>query len=284
MASDGLTQAQFFPERGGIMTSLIMGGVERLYLHDFLFDEKITDLPGGSAFLFPVCGRVEYQDKLGFYYLNGHKYQLPIHGFSWNKAWKVIDKGGDFIELFLTHDPETLKMYPFRFEISLRYEISPGKIICRQKYKNLSDEQMPFSAGFHPYFKDALRVNALPSKSFLYNKNFTGFVNEEKLTGLKVSLDYLQINQQLFLLKKKQTEIVFADGQVLAINSSGEFAYLQLYTQHGKPFICAEPWMSFPNAINSEKGMRWLTPGEVESAQVEIELRHSCESGNPSFS
>jgi len=271
MAGDG-TKAQFFPERGGMMTSLIIGGQERLYVHDFLLAEQIDDLPGGLPFLFPVCGRVEYRGKLGFYSFNDKEYQLPIHGFSWNKAWQLINKGEDFIEIRLSHDETSLQIYPFRFEIILRYEISPGEIVCYQRYKNLGDEALPYNSGFHPYFKNATQINLAPLKQFFYNEKFTQFSDEKKLNGSLIQLNYSQINQQLFLLDENKVEVTFADGQVLLMKASAEFPYLQLYTQSGKEFICVEPWMGFPNAINSAQGMRWLEPGGVEFAEIEIAL------------
>lgn len=270
-ASDG-TCAQFFLERGGMMTSLIMGGQERLYTHDFLLNDQIDDLAGGLPFLFPVCGRVEYQGKLGFYNLNNKEYQLPIHGFSWNKAWQLMDKGENFIEIALRHDDASLRIYPFQFEIILRYEISPGKIVCHQQHKNLGSEKMPYNSGFHPYFKNAVQINLAPVKQFFYNKNFTQFSDAKALNGDLIQLNYAQINQQLFLLEENKAQVTFADGQVLSMKASAEFPYLQLYTQSGKDFICVEPWMGFPNAINLANGMRWLEPGVVDAFEFTLSL------------
>lgn len=267
VAADGLSKVQFLPERGALMTSLIMNNQERLYLHDFFLADKIDDLPGGLPFLFPVCGRLEYQEKIGFYCLNGKEYQLPIHGFSWNKAWSVINHGQDFIEMKLSDDVETFAQYPFHFEIVLRYEISPGKLLCSQQYKNLSPEPMPYYAGFHPYFKNAVKVSLAPIKQFSYNKNYTQFTSEKNLSGARIVLDYSQINQQLFLLgEDKKIEVVFENGTALVIAATEQFSYVQLYTQANHSFICVEPWMGFPNSINSGASeLRWLEPNTIET-------------------
>lgn len=273
VATDAVSKARFLPERGALMTSLMMKNQERLYLHDFVLADQIDDLPGGLPFLFPVCGRLEYQEKLGFYCLNGREYQLPIHGFSWNKAWAVISHGQNFIEMKLSDDAETFAQYPFHFELILRYEILPGKLLCSQQYKNLSSEPMPYYAGFHPYFKNAKKVSLAPIKQFTYNKNYTEFTSEKILSGARIVLDYSQINQQLFLLgEDKKIEVVFEDGGTLVMTATEQFAYIQLYTKLGERFICVEPWMGFPNAMNIAAS-RCLALGAIQKEVLCIKYR-----------
>ena len=48
------------------------------------------------------------------------------------------------------------------------------------------------------------------------------------------------------------------------------FPYVQLYTVEDQPFFCVEPWMGFPNALNTVAGSRWLEPGRSEKGVLKI--------------
>lgn len=287
IAEDGLTKATFMPERGGMMTSLIMSGnlgqQERLFLHNFIWDEQIADLPGGWPFLFPICGRATYKNESNCYFFEGKKYYLPIHGFAWNKAWRVLDVGKNFIEMCLCDDEQTFAQFPFHFSVTLRYELLPNKLICYQQYQNLSNCRMPYNAGFHPYFltptqQENIILNYAPTKRFVYNSSLTDVVGETGLFDLPASITNSEINEQLTLLgKDKKINLIFANGdnlemQALGVEDENLFSYVQIYMQESKPFICIEPWMGFPNAINQTHGMRWLEPQQIERGKLELLL------------
>ncbi len=281
-------RADFVPQRGGMMSSLCLQGSEgvseRLYLHDFVWDEHITDLPGGWPFLFPVCARLEHDGQRGCYVYAGKEYQLPIHGFAWNSPWQIAAVGEGFIELVLNENSKTIAQYPFRFEVRLRYELTASKLICKQQYTNNDTKCLPYSAGFHPYFltpqnkKSAVIVDYQPTKRFVYNENLTQIIGETELFALPSSITNPQLNEQLTLVgQNKSTRLLFPDGDSLLMTALGVedpnlFPYVQLYTMPEKPFFCVEPWMAYPNAMNSPHAMRWLEPGQTETGLLSLSV------------
>lgn len=280
-ASDKKTQATIVPERGAWVASLIMNQREILFQHDYAWNPTLDDLPGGIPFLFPVCARIERNNEVGKYLLDGKQYELKIHGFSWYMRWEVIATAEDRIEMVLHDNAETLLRYPFYFEVKLIYQVLSGKLICHQSYVNRDTRAMPYYAGFHPYIltpqsqKEKVMVAFESIQHFQYNNALTDIINDNlPLIRTPVSIMDASINEQLSKLdKNKRAMLIFSEHEKIYFDITENpdyFPYLQLYTIPEREFFCVEHWMGFPNALNTVSGVRWLAPGETESATYEI--------------
>jgi len=287
---DGRTQASFVPERGGSGYSIIMpfGNRDRelLYSESF-FEEKADDeFPNGWPFLFPICGRLEHMGIEGNYLHDENIYHLPIHGFSWSMPWQVVySDNPDSLILELTDNEDTHKMYPFSFKVQLIYKVSDCKLTCEQIYTNTDNKPMVYYAGFHPYFltphlgagKEKVMLDFKPKRFFHYNDRLTGLIGEKKPFNLPISIVDHRINEQLTeVIEDNIATLQYPDGFNIHMKTSNIFRYLQKYTIYKKPFICIEPWMGFPNALNTAKGSRWLMPGNSEVGYLEL----FCETKN----
>lgn len=279
---DGSLQASFVPEKGGvgysIRAQLPEGERELLYLHDFFWDKTWSDLPGGWPFLFPVCARLERNGKPGHYLYDGHVYELPIHGFSWCLPWEVLGCDDQSLILSLEDNEQTRALYPFSFKVTLTYHIENDRLICEQAYENRGDHSLPYYAGFHPYFltppinkgKSEVFLNYQPARRFIYNDRMTDIIGEQPVFKTPVSITDPAINEQLTQLsKERKIHLGYPEGFELILEAKGVedsdlFTYVQLYTIPEKPFFCVEPWMGFPNALNTVSGVRWLKPGQSE--------------------
>lgn len=289
IAPDNKTKATVVPDRGAWIASLILpfqsGAREVLFQHDYAWNKEINDLLGGLPFLFPVCARLSRQNKIGCYLYDGKLYELKIHGFSWYEKWEVVSVLENSIELILRDNINTRLRYPFQFEVRLLFAVSAGKLSCRQIYKNCEKSRaMPYYAGFHPYFltprmnagKEKVVLNFYPARRLKYNDTLTDIIGEQPVLKMPANITDPALNEQLFILgEEKLATLIFANGDVLKINAQGVqdpdiFSYLQLYTIPEKPFFCVEHWMSFPNALNTVYGVRWLNAGESEEAVFEI--------------
>lgn len=281
-SADQSTQATFVPELGGCASSIIMPGKtgprELLFLHDFFFTKNWPDLAGGWPFCFPVCGRLIHQGKIGCYVYQDKEYHLPIHGFAWQKPWDVAAIEKHMIEMVLTDDAHTRSVYPFTFEIRLRYTLAKAKLTCEQTYCNHSDKSMPFYAGFHPYFltpsgsgKEKVMLEFQPQKRFIYNDTLTDIIGEQPIFKTPVAVTDPNINEQFtWMGEHQQIQLSYPNGDRLRMFTP--FPYLQLYTIPDYPFICAEPWMARPNAMNHANGVRWLKPGGIDKSTLRVEL------------
>lgn len=297
-AADHKTAAVVFPDRGGWVSSIKLpfrsGVREILFQHDYANDAEIKDLLGGLPFLFPICGRLSRNSSVSanrsahaseheesVYLYDGKLYPMKIHGFSWYEKWTLANITENTITMVLRQNENTLKQYPFHFEVKLTYEVQPGKIFCHQSYKNCETNRvMPYYAGFHPYFlipdkKSDVILNFESTRRLQYNAALTDIVGEQSILKTPVSISNPDINEQLNILGNNRTvTLSFPNGDVIKTTPTQHpdyFPYLQLYTIPEKPFFCIEQWMAFPNAMNTVFGVRWLKPGEIEEATYEID-------------
>ena len=278
-ARDGKTTAAIVPELGGIVSSFVapVKGMPRetLFLHDWFWDRAAKRTRGGIPFIFPICGRLERDGAQDTYLYRGRRHTMPPHGFASRMAWRVAGRSrADGISLEFKDTPDTRAMYPFSFHLELRYHVAPGRLVCAQTYANTGKDPMPFYAGFHPYFltppgsgKRKTRVAFNAVRAFKYNAALTDIVDTKPVPRtprpiVSPALDELLAEAVL----PATASLLFPDGHSLTtsargIELPGMFAYLQFYTMPDKPFFCMEPWMGFPNALNTVAGARWLAPG-----------------------
>lgn len=279
--------ASFVPELGGVVSSLVLTGLdgprECLYQHPHFWQRGLDDLGGGMPFLFPVCARLSRDGQAGVYQYQGERYQLPIHGFSWQLPWQVLEHSDGCLVMQLCSNEQTLQQFPFDFCITLKYELRGQQLFCFQTYDNQSGVPMPYYAGFHPYFlldadKSQVELDYQPVERWLYNESLTDLVGRQAAFDLSTALDKAEINEQLTRVADDKTVCMqFPNGDCLQVEAQGIedadlFPFIQLYTMPERPFFCVEPWMSFPNALNSVQGVRWLAPGQQEHGLLRIGL------------
>ncbi|MGD9153274.1 MAG: aldose epimerase [Gammaproteobacteria bacterium] len=270
ISPDDQTKASFVPEKGGVGCSIIMPWQskprELLYLHDNFWENDKLDLAGGWPFLFPICGRLDASGG----------YNLPIHGFAPYMSWEVLSSSHlSQLSMQLTATKETLKIYSYKFKLQLTYKVENNKLICEQIYTNMSDEPMPYYAGFHPYFltpdKQNTILNFQPIKRLKYNEKLTEIIGEQKSLEFPTSIANPEINEQLHEIEENSLiTLQYPDGFKLSMQAFDEnhlFRYLQLYTMKDKPFFCIEPWMSYPGALNTNAA-RVLLPGCSETSKL----------------
>lgn len=262
------SRLEVVPERGGVITKWTLQGQNIFYLDEERFKNPQLSVRGGNPILFPICGNLP--DNI--FYHNNQEYQLKQHGFARDLPWQVIAKStgkSAKIILALKSNPETLEVYPFEFELIFSYELIGNKVIIHQSYENKSQENMPFSAGFHPYFwledKSQLELN-IPATEFVTKTGEKSYPFDATLDYEQEEIDiaFTQINSQTASFTDKKRNLT------ISLNYSDFFSTLVFWTQKNKNFICLEPWSSPRNAINTKEQLNYLAPKEIFSASLEI--------------
>ena len=77
-----------------------------------------------SPILFPIVGKV----KNGKYKVDGKVYELPQHGLGRISEFELVNKATDSVSLKLRYSDETLKVYPYKFELTVSYVLT-GKSV-----------------------------------------------------------------------------------------------------------------------------------------------------------
>lgn len=284
----GKARMTFVPELGALGTSLQMsthsGVRELLYFPTGWTPETHPKMCGGFPFMFPICGRLSRADGDARYLYRGKTYAMPIHGFAHRVPWTVVSCEGNRIEMRLTENALTLQEYPFAFELRLIYEIAENSLICRHSYQNTGLDALPYYGGFHPYFKlafakDAIKLTYHPKRQLIYNTHLNDIIAETTPFKTPCLISAPELNESLMELgDDKRVRLDFPDGTALSLRVIGEqdpdfCPFVQLYHIPTEPFLCIEPWMSHPNALNTLGAPRWLASGQKEAGILELDYR-----------
>lgn len=247
------------PERGGMIIGFGVNGEELLFLNKETFYHSTANVRGGIPILFPIAGQLTN----GEYEWNGQTYEMKNHGLARNNPWTVIDTSTDdsaSITLSLSSNEETKKSYPFDFEVIFTYVLKAQSVSIHQEYINKSADEMPFYAGFHPYFKTTHKNLAYKTDAAIY-LDYNDLVIKQVSDGL----DLTGKKESLALLDAVKKEIAFElpDRQKnLSITYGKEFKPVYLWTEEGQDFVCVEPWMANTNELNRKEELVMLKPGE----------------------
>jgi len=281
--------AEIYPNLGGLCSSLKLKNNSRELLSwpDGFDPNNYKKISGGLPLIFPICGRLSREKKIGQYLYDHQIFNLNIHGFLHQLDSEILENKNNKLILKFKDDSQTRAQYPFRFEILLTYFLDKNKLICEQEYKNLGENPMPFYAGFHPYFKinknrTGATLNFKAQRSFEYNSELTDVIGEQECLSMPIDLAHPDqaYNERLSELDPENlnTILKLPDGLVLTQEVSGKlknknlFPYLQLYSNVDQEFICLEPWMSHPNSFNSLLACPVLNPGEHVTGGYVLEI------------
>lgn len=259
------------PERGGIVIGCQLHGLELFYLDKATFENPTANIRGGNPILFPISGQLANQT----YEWNGQSYTMANHGVARTAVWDVVSTKTDgeaSITIRLQSNEETLRSYPFAFELLFTYVLQDGQLHTRQLYRNLSEAAaMPFYAGFHPYF-------AIDSdKKIAYESDATRYVdyndNVEKPFDGVIDLEGLVESVCLLDAKKSEISFVALQGARVRLTYDDIFKYMVLWSVKDRPFVCVEPWMAENGELNRQEELVMLNAGEELHANMTI----SCE-------
>ncbi|WP_418791940.1 hypothetical protein [Phosphitispora sp. TUW77] len=254
----GIT-AKFIPERGGLLTEYFMGDIPLFYLDSSTLFDNTKNVRGGNPVLFPICGPLE-NDR---YVLEGREYQMKQHGLARTVPWQAEEpecfRDSARINLYLESNKATKSMYPFDFRLEFSYFITEGTIIIEQKYFNCSDQEMPFYAGFHPYFyaPGGKAVNLhIPARRCFDIKSgktkvFRGIPDFDAVPETNLVFGSLQGNEACFDR---------SDGFRVTVRYDDSFSYIVLWVLRDREFVCLEPWMGDNYDMNRGRAVR-VKPG-----------------------
>lgn len=243
----------------------------------FSKDTKIEYLwSGDSAFwgkhspvLFPIVGSL----KNDSYIYKDKTYTLPRHGFARDHDFSTHKVSTSEAVFTLSHSDETLKSYPFPFELKLTYQIIDRKLILKYTVTNTGSKKMFFSLGAHPAF-------AVPNTpDTTYEDYYLAFNDDEKLTYWKLE-DGLVANQTETLelsghkLNLKH-DLFYNDALVFKTLRSNcisllnkkndyglhfhfdDFPFFGIWAAKDASFVCLEPWCGVADGVNHSQKLAY---------------------------
>lgn len=234
-----------------------------------------------SAILFPIVGKV----KNNQYRIDNHYFEMGQHGFARDLMFQVVEHKENKVMLSASSNPETLKTYPYHFELQASYEIVSSTLFITYTVLNKDEQAIYFSLGAHPSFKCPLKVGEKRSDYYLLFpeiENATRELIEDGLrNGAKQKVlngdnriritDNLFDHDALIFHRLKSNKVSLMNGQhkrILTFDFEG-FPYLGIWSKSADaPFVCLEPWFGVADTTTAswdfrqKEGIVFLPVGE----------------------
>lgn len=219
-----------------------------------------------APILFPIVGKL-LDDK---YRLGNKFYSMSKHGFARDMEFQVVRAERDVAHFKLEYTEETLKSFPFKFVLEVRFRVYGPKLFVEYEVKNVDRRDMLFSIGSHPAFNIPL------AQGEKYEDYYIEFEEEEYGGAYYLEKDLVNFHtlpdRKMFKGKKiplvsrlfQNDALIFKDivsSKVSLKNISNsksvvlEFEncpYLGLWSPDGAPFVCIEPWCGVSDGVDSK--------------------------------
>ena len=262
---------------------------------EYIWNSDPTYWLRSSPLLFPVVGNVRNGETV----IKDHIYQMPKHGFCKESEFEVTEQTENSATFLLKTNNETLKHYPYSFELYLTYTLNGSTLSMNYKIINNDSEFMYYHIGAHPGFM-------LPVSDGENIENcILRFEKEEEFTSYKYNLKNLEFDMNHKVSQKAvgntlpltismfDQDAVFFEctnsHRVSFLNSSTgkgvsmyypDFESLAIWTPIGgkAPFLCLEPWNGSAifhqddDILAHKHGILSLAPGKEKTYHLEISL------------
>ncbi|GAA5525516.1 protein LacX, plasmid [Microbulbifer aestuariivivens] len=240
---------------------------------------------GTAPILFPAVGRLR---ESGFRY-RGQFYDLPIHGFAAARDFSIESRSPSAVTLRLSDTAATRAVYPFAFDLRVRFELIENTIRIDYAVTNPAAEPLIFSLGSHPAF-------ALPAASMGEAAAQLHFDREEEgvchriRDGLLGDAEPLCLAERRLMLRadtfaedaiilrnlRSRRLSLYAAGERLLTFDTGGAPHLGLWAKPNAPYLCVEPWLTTddsrdaPLEISAKPG--FITLSERDCFQMHYQV------------
>lgn len=261
--------------RGAELTSLISNGREVIWQAD------PAVWPKHCPNLFPICGGLR-DDKFIF---EGKEYTLLKHGYAAATEFDVESKTETSVTFLHTSNEETLKSFPFTYELRIVYTLNGSDLKVDYNVKNTGNGDMYFSIGAHEGYncKGGLKNYTI---CFEKDEDFMAtpvsgplLMHEEH--QVSPSGRELPLKDELFAVdalvfrnaNSKSAHIrENATGKIMASVEFKDFNELLIWTKPGSEYICIEPWCGIPDYTDSDYDIT-KKPGILKLALGDVTVK-----------
>ena len=247
---------------GAELTSIKYNGKEMLFQGAQVLDNNGNIYWKRQApILFPIVGQlknsqIQIEDKT---------YEMSQHGFARDMDFEEISKTETKHHYMLKYNEETLKKYPYKFELHVIYEIIEDTLTVTYKVKNIDDKTIYFGLGGHPAFNcdysngefEIVFPEQEDEIEFLKLKD--GLIDTENAENIlqdnKIYLKEDTFDNDAVIMKNLKSNKVSLQNhrtnqKILEFDFTG-FPFLALWSKKGAPFVCIEPWQNTADRIDS---------------------------------
>ena len=173
---------------GAELTSIQCNGKEMLFQGKEILDDTGNPYWKRQApVLFPIVGQLKDSKTQ----IDGNLYEMTQHGFARDMEFEEVSKSENKHHYVLKYNEDTLKRYPYKFELHIIYEIVENTLIVKYEVKNIDDKTIYFGLGGHPafncdYSNEEYEIVFPQEENIEFLKLKNGLVDTEKAQNILV--------------------------------------------------------------------------------------------------
>ena len=215
--------------------------------------------------------------------------------FNKDNIIEKIKSIANFKEKITLYNLDTLKIYPFKFSLTLGYVLNKNKIDVIYQVENLDDNVMYFQIGGHPAFKCPINPNTKRSDCYIKFENRSevvsskvdprGYATDEKIT-FKLDDGFLKIADNLFEFDALVIENQGISGVSICDESKNPYVTVHMNVpifgvwsiNESAPFVCIEPWygrcdrVGYDGELKDREYVNSLNPQKTFNSCYQIEI------------
>ena len=257
---------------------------------ELLWDGDPAYWTGRAPILFPIVGALVGDS----YRYRGRAYSLQKHGFARKSVFEPIATTAGSATFRLAANAETRAVYPFEFRLDIRFSIDGGALLMEASLRNVGDDALPASFGFHPALRWPLPYGAPrqdhrirfaePEPAPIRRIDAAGVVRPEPertpVEGRDLLLrDALFEDDALIFDRLRSRSLRYgAPGAAGLSVDFPDMPELGIWTKPGADYVCIEPWQGhadpqgFAGDIFAKPGIVSIAPNEERRFTMRIAL------------
>lgn len=242
-----------------------------------------------APILFPIVGKLVDNTCC----IDNKTYTMSQHGFARDMEFEVISQSDQEVVFSLNSTEETLRKYPYVFDLRVIYKVINNDIVINYMVTNTGHEDMYFSIGAHPAFNWPFVADGIQDGYYLEFEQAetigSRVLKEGVISNIVAPIlnnhNIIQLSKSLFIddalilqgLKSNKVSIkTKSSSKSVTVDFNG-FPYLGIWSKpEGAPFVCIEPWYGIADTESStgnfkeKEGILRLKPGKEFSCEYKI--------------
>lgn len=214
---------------------------------EYIWNGNVDIWYGQSPILFPIIGRL-LDDK---YRYDGKEYSMAKHGIVRKKPFRLESKTEDTLVFCQSSDEDSLKSYPFEFDLFVEFKLTNVGLSVTHKVVNKDSKVMYYSFGAHPAFNceigdylvfsenEELLTERIDHESILIEEKFPVDMDGKNLV---ITKDLFNDDALILSGYKSKAVTLKSDNHNRTIKFNFDSPLLGIWAKPGAPYVCIEPW------------------------------------------
>lgn len=217
--------------------------------------------------------------------LNRPEQNMAIHGFSRDRAWRIVEATGNTLTLV---DDFADAANPFAYRLTQHISISASGVELSLDLTNTAVGTLPYGMGFHPWLRKEDETWLTFEAETEFGRDDRGFPikpapaaqGPDFASGLDVS-KMPWFDGHLSGWKSRRAVVEWRKDHVkLDLSATGALTNLHIYVPDTLPVFCVEPVSHVPDVHNRRElaqygDIHWLAPGETMRGAMILGCGHA---------